>query len=308
MSNNLSVIEGDIYGVRETFAAVQVDKSLNFEREAGFALQLLSRNDYTIKVAMGNRQSVTDAITNVAAIGISLNPATKQAYLVPRDGRICLDISYMGLMDLATASGSILWAQAEIVRATDTFALHGFDKPPTHAYSPFSTDRGEIVGVYVVAKTADGEYLTCTMTIAEVHAIRARSTAWKSYLKDKKSCPWVTDEGEMIRKTCVKRASKYWPVRDRLESAIHYLNTQGGEGIDFNDAPTSDPELLKSWIAKAQNAVTTDELTGIWKAGAAALRDAGKVIGNYDDFEAFKAIVAEHGKKLSVPPLEGEAA
>ena len=97
MTSAIATIQGDIYGVQAQFNSVLVDKSINFEREAGFALQLLEINDYALKIAMGNRQSVVNAITNIAAIGISLNPAKKQAYLVPRDNKICLDISWMGL-------------------------------------------------------------------------------------------------------------------------------------------------------------------------------------------------------------------
>lgn len=226
-ANALTVISDDIYAVREQFDAVLCDRSINFEREAGFALQLLSASDFSIKIAMANRQSVINAVTNIAAIGISLNPAKKQAYLVPRDGKICLDISYMGLMDLAMATGSVRWAQAAIVHECDRFTLNGFDKPPSHNFNPFDKERGEIVGVYVVVKTADGEYLTHTMTIADVYAIRDRSTAWKSG----KSCPWRTDASEMVKKTCVKQAYKYWPKTDRLETAIHHLNTDGGEGM-----------------------------------------------------------------------------
>jgi recombination protein RecT len=119
MSNAIAIVSGAIQEARESFAAVLTDRSLNFEREAGFAVQVLSANDYALKIATSNRQSVIDAVTNIAAIGISLNPAKKQAYLVPRDGRICLDISYIGLMDLAIASGSIRWGQASwCMRAT----------------------------------------------------------------------------------------------------------------------------------------------------------------------------------------------
>lgn len=39
----------------------------------------------------------------------------------------------------------------------------------------------------------------------------------------------------MCRKTVVKRASKYWPKVDRLNSAIEYLNTDGGEGISKDE-------------------------------------------------------------------------
>lgn len=237
--NALTVISEDIYATREAFDNVLSDRSINFEREAGFAVQLLSANNYALTTAMGNRQSVVNAVTNIAAIGISLNPAKKQAYLVPRDGKICLDISYMGLMDLAMAAGSVKWAQAALVYAADSFALNGYDKPPAHSFNPFGKERGEIVGVYVVVKTADGEYLTHTMTIADVYAIRDRSTAWKSG----KPCPWRTDEGEMIKKTCVKQAYKYWPKTERLETAIHHLNTEGGEGLADIVQPTTAPVL-----------------------------------------------------------------
>ena len=205
-----------------------ITDDISFEREAGFAIQSVASKDYTLSVAMKNRQSVVDAVTNIAAIGISLNPAKKQAYLVPRDGRICLDISYMGLMDLAMATGSIRWAQAALVHERDSFTLNGFDKPPEHKFNPFDTQRGAIVGVYVVVKTADGEYLTHTMTYEQAIAIRDRSQAWKSG----KSGPWKTDEAEMIKKTCVKQAYKYWPKTERLEKAIHHLNTDGGEGLE----------------------------------------------------------------------------
>jgi recombination protein RecT len=217
----LTTISGDIYqpAVRQSFECVLSDKSINFEAEAGFAIQCLGANDYTMKVAMNNRQSVVDAVVNIAAIGISLNPAKKQAYLVPRKNKICLDISYMGLMDLAMATGSVRWAQAAIVYSGDTFALNGFDKPPTHTFNPFSKDRGDKVGVYVVVKTSDGDYLTHPMAIADVYDIRDRSESW-SRKKDgvhAPSGPWLTDEDEMIKKTCVKQACKYWPRVERLD-------------------------------------------------------------------------------------------
>lgn len=229
----LTVISGDIYAARKTFDAALVDRSISFEREAGFAIQQLSRNDYTMRIAMENRQSVYDAVVNIAAIGISLNPAKKQAYLVPRDNRICLDVSYMGLMDLAMATGSVKWAQAALVHSADTFTLNGLDKPPTHVFNPFGKERGDVVGVYCTIKTIEGDYLTHTMTYDECTAIRDRSQAWKSFKsgKAKTPGPWGTDEGEMVKKTCVKQAYKYWPKTERLETAIHHLNTDNGEGL-----------------------------------------------------------------------------
>lgn len=248
MSNALTLLHDDVYNSRDTFVSVCTDRNLNFEKEAGFAIQSITANDYACKIAMSNRQSVVNAVTNIAAIGISLNPAKKQAYLVPRDGRICLDISYMGLMDLAIQSGAILWGQAELVHEIDDFKLNGFDKPPGHQRNPFAKERGAIVGAYVVVKTKSGDYLTTCMSIDEVYEIRNRSSAWKAWEDKKRKCPWVTDEGEMIKKTVIKRAYKMWPKTEHsgLERAVHYLNTDGDEGLadiqqHFASGPTSGP-------------------------------------------------------------------
>jgi recombination protein RecT len=245
MSNALATIQGDVYSVKDRFTAL-AGNELSFEREAGFAMQILSANDYAMKTAMGNRNSVMAAVTNVAAIGISLNPAKKQAYLVPRDGKICLDVSYMGLLDLAIQSGSLLWGQAEIVHEADGFTLNGFDKPPTHNRNPFAKDRGAPVGAYVVVKTRDGDYLTTCMEIGEVLEIRDRSSAWKNGQKG----PWKTDPGEMTKKTVIKRAYKLWPKTerfDKVERAIHLLNTDGGEGLaELDQAQPQGPGVIKA--------------------------------------------------------------
>ena len=272
--SNIALIEQDIYAIRERFETIVVDRSINFEREAGFAMQIMGASDYLQKVAMANRQSLVDAVVNVAAIGISLNPAKKQAYLVPRKNKICLDISYMGLMDLAVSSGAIKWAQADTVFAADTFTINGVDKPPTHSYNPFSKDRGEFIGVYVVAKTPSGDYLTDTMSAEEVHAIRDRSEAWKAWVERKKSCPWVTDFGEMAKKSVVKKGSKYWRENDtdgRLNQAIHLLNTDGEEGLILNDAPPVSGFDAVEWCNKAQECKDIESLKALWaQAGKAA--------------------------------------
>ena len=273
MSNALTLIAGEIESARDDFSRLLSDNSIKFEQEAGFAIQVLRNNDYALSVAMKNRESVIAAVKNLAAIGISLNPAKKQAYLVPRSmGRdkpaaICLDITY-----LAMATGSIKWAQAEIVRENDGFARGRFDEPPQHTFNPFSRDRGAIIGVYVVVKTADGDYLTHTMTYEDALAIRNRSEAWKAYVagKTKSGGPWQSDETEMIKKTCVKQAYKYWPKTERLEQAIHHLNTEGGEGMkDINERPDEGPDV-EQYIAEAMKTTTDAAALLYWKDNNAA--------------------------------------
>lgn len=209
-------------GQSSLFRGALSDQAISWEKEKQFAIQAFQKNDYLAKVAMANMSSAQNAIVNVAAIGITLNPAAKLAYLVPRDGMICLDISYMGLLHLAQVSGAIQWGQCKLVHANDTYESNGLDKAPTHRYNAFG-DRSQVVGGYCTVKTAQGDYLTEEMSLAEIKQVEASSKA--------KNGPWQKWWDEMARKTIVKRASKYWPRCERLDHAIDHLNTDGGEGL-----------------------------------------------------------------------------
>lgn len=201
------------------FVGAVTDQSVTWAKESQFAIQYFQRNDYLAKTALSNPTSAQNAIINVAAIGITLNPASKLAYLVPRDGMVCLDISYMGLLHLAQSTGSIKWGQCKLVYSNDTYESNGLDTAPTHKYNAFG-DRGDVVGGYCTVKTADGDYLTEEMSLADIKATEATSKA--------KNGPWKNFWEEMARKTIVKRASKYWPRAERLDNAIHVINEDEG--------------------------------------------------------------------------------
>jgi len=280
---------------RISFQKVAIDSNVNFEREAGFALQILNSNSYLGGIAINNQNSLIAAVNNVAAIGISLNPASKLAYLVPRKGTVCLDISYMGLLHLAQITGAIEWGQAAIVRANDVFELNGVDKQPTHKYRPFDdiTQRGDVVGCYVVVKTDSGDFLTSTMTAAQVNGIRDRSEAYKAFLSKKTPCPWTTDYEEMAKKTVVKQAAKYWPRRERVDTAIHHMNTDGGEGVVIESGmSTEDVQLHIDTMSKA---MTRDALMTAYTAAVKDAKDARDVKAA----ETFKASAGNIGKKIA---------
>lgn len=215
----------------------KIHGAVNFARESSFALELLKSNSFLAGVAMGDQDSLKHAVVSVAAIGLSLSPVHKLAYLVPRGKKVCLDISYRGYVHLAIEAGSIKWAHAEVVREKDTFQLRGLGQEPIHNFEPFG-DRGSVVGAYCVAKTHDGDFLTTTMTGDEILSIRDRSESWKSG----KGGPWSTDEGEMIKKTVIRRAYKSWPMtdtrqRERMNVAIDVSSDfDPSEPIDANPA------------------------------------------------------------------------
>lgn len=232
---------------KELFMPVLADERISWEKEKQFAIQAFQGNKFLLDTAQKNQASLQNAIINVASIGISLNPASKHAYLVPRDNKVCLDISYMGLMHLAMSTGSILWGQAKLVRSNDTYENLGLDKAPKHTYNPFG-DRGNVIGAYCTVKTCHGDYLTDEMSLEEIVKIQNSSKA--------KNGPWKTYWDEMARKTVVKRASKYWPAVDRLNNAIHLLNTDNNEGLEdekkeysekFNSMYEENREPLVLW-------------------------------------------------------------
>lgn len=231
----LSIVDA-IEAAREKFIQV-APRGIDFLAESAFAGQILNGNDYLKSVAVANPVSLQNAVLNVAAIGLSLNPAKKQAYLIPRSvkkgdkwiPKVFLEPSYMGLCDLATMSGSIQWVQANVVRAGDKFMDNGPGKEPLHQYNPFAKpeDRGNIVGAYCVAKTAQGDYLTTCMALDELEDIRGRSEQWKK----SQSGPWKTDFSEQCKKTVVRRAFKMWPKTeslDRMALAVQLSNENEG--------------------------------------------------------------------------------
>lgn len=234
----------DVYEVvqfqEQSFSHMLTDDAISWAKESQFAMQALQNNKYLNDAAWKNKASLKNAIINVASIGISLNPALKHAYLVPRSiekgkpASICLDISYMGLMHLAQQTGSILWGQAKLVYSGDTYENTGIDSAPMHKNNPFKSnkDRGEVIGAYCTVKTSDGSYLTEEMNIDELNKIRNASKAQNG--------PWKTWPEEMMRKSVVKRASKYWPKVDRLREAVQIVDEN--EGIDFQEEKDITPE------------------------------------------------------------------
>lgn len=236
MSTELLPYQDAIKRAKDRFQKVAAS-AVNYDKESIFAMQALMKTNFAMDTANKNPQSVHLAMINVGSTGLTLNPANGYAYLVPRDGAIVLDISYKGLIKIATDSGSILWARADIVYADDKFTYHGPAALPEHIADPFKTDRGEIVGCYCIAKTRDGDVLTEVMPVAELKKIRGKSQAFVK----KNSGPWVEWFEQMAKKAVIKRASKTWPYTDdRLAQAIEVANDAEG-GYDLASEGKDNP-------------------------------------------------------------------
>lgn len=210
--------------------------ALSFEKEKVFAYAALSQNSYLQTVAQNNLPSLQIAMYNLAAVGLSLNPVTKFAYLLPRrigqESRVILEISYQGLIEIAMQSGSIKSCSVTLVHEKDLERFEWVDNftPPRNPPNPFMKDKGEIVGGYCQVRLADGSFLLYAMNIDDILKRRDCSEMVK---RNGPSGPWLDWKEEMIKKTIVKQAAKWWPSNGstQLAEAQRVLNEDNGEGL-----------------------------------------------------------------------------
>lgn len=200
---------------------------LDFGQEQIFATQALMGNDYLLDIAKKNPGQLKLAMYNVAALGLSLNPNQGLAYLIPRKGKVIVDISYRGLITLGVECGAIRWAKAELVYTNDEFVYKGPADKPVHNCDPFSTNRGDVRGGYCIAELTTGGVLVQSMSKADMDKIKQSSEAFK-----KGYGPWIEWEDQMQLKSIVKRAYKWWPKSTpRMAEAMRILNEENGEGL-----------------------------------------------------------------------------
>src|SRR3990167_7900859 len=182
--------------------AAAIPKHMSAGRMASVAVQLIAR---TPGLAECEIASLCGCIMQAATMGLELEPALGQAYLVPfhdkRRGKVCtLIIGYRGAIDLAhRACGAQVWAYC--VHERDTFAISLGMHPDLQHTFPLAGDRGAVVGAYACYRLPDGRTDFEYMSRSELDAIRDRSKA-------SGAGPWQTDPLEMVRKTVIRRLVK----------------------------------------------------------------------------------------------------
>ena len=198
-----------------------------WKAEARFALQAVQKNT-ALQTCVP--ETIRGAIINVAACGLTLNPADAYAYLVPeynkntKQKECQLRISYRGMIKGATDTGAISWVKAEVVKEGEEFEYNGVSEPPIHRIKdPFNRKNKQTIGAYCVAQTTSGAYLVDIIDAAGLNQIQSCA---------KTQTVWTTWPDEMAKKAIIKRAAKQWPkTKDssRLHKMIEIINdVEGG--------------------------------------------------------------------------------
>lgn len=244
MSNQLEIARNQIVSAQKSFENVP-NTNLDFAREAGFAMQIIQANNY---LATMDPASIRNCIVNVALTGLTLNPVLKLAYLVPRKGKMILDPSYMGLINVLVTSGAAKKIEADVVYENDHFE---YEKGTASfiKHKPVLKDCGQVIAAYAIAMLPNGETQFEVIGREDLEKIKKSSEA----VKGGKGSPYDAWEGEMFRKAPVKRLFKYLPKHNIPDQVVRALELDDqNNGINFEQAKKEAKQ------SKFDNLVTDD--------------------------------------------------
>jgi recombination protein RecT len=208
----------EIATINEKIASLepQMLKTLNEQtvrRELSFAKQLVGSSKQLQECTM---PSVLTAIYNICNIGLSLNPASKEAYIVPRYNsqskckEASLQPSYVGLVKLLTDAGTVTQVVTNIVHEGDVFEMDIANGTVKHLPCLVRANKGAKIGCYAMATLPNGAKQVEWMEQEDIYSIRDCSESWKNE-NTRAYSPWMKHEDEMSRKTVIRRLYKYLP-------------------------------------------------------------------------------------------------
>lgn len=218
------------------------------ERFARIVTTALSTN---LQLQSCTELSFKGALLTVAQLGLEVNSPLGHAYLIPRKNykektvECTLQIGYKGLIDLAYRSGMVSAIGAHTVYANDEFSYRlGLD--PDIQHKPAMTDRGEPIAFYGYYKLKDGGFGFEVMTVDDA---KKHSKRFSDAVKRGISSPWDTNFEEMAKKTCLKKALKYAPMKTDFarataadESVVNYTDEDSEPIIIPVDGDVIDPD------------------------------------------------------------------
>lgn len=179
------------------------------------------------KLGVCTPSSFIGAMLQAAALGLEPNTPLGQAYLIPykrnyKDNagqwhqvdEVQFQIGYRGLIELAHRSGEFKSIEAHIVYENDDFEYE-LGLEPKLKHKPAMSNRGEMVWVYAVYKLQSGGYGFEVMSKEDIEKHRDKYSQAKSY------SPWKTNFESMAKKTVIKQALKYAPLKSEFVKAMN---------------------------------------------------------------------------------------
>lgn len=207
-------------------------KHLTPERMTRVALTALTK---TPKLMECSKATVMSCLLDCASMG--LEPDGRRAHLIPFGGKCTLIIDYKGLAELAMRSGLVSHIHADLVCDNDIWD-ENLGRVLTHKINR-RQPRGEIYAAYSHVVMKDGTESFEIMSKDEIDKIRNRSRA-------KDGGPWVTDYGEMAKKTVFRRHAKWLPLSPEFRDALDKddtMPTDIGAQVEVSEPVVAVPKV-----------------------------------------------------------------
>nr|DAT22531.1 MAG TPA: RecT protein [Caudoviricetes sp.] len=256
------------------------------ERFTRIVFTALSANQ---KLSQCTPQSFLGAMMQAAQLGVEPNTPLGQAYLIPyrNKGQIeCqFQLGYKGLIDLAYRSGEVTDIAAHEVHENDIFEYE-LGLTPKLVHKPVMKNRGPVIAYYAVFHTKSGGYGFQVMSREDVNDF-ARKTS-KAY--DSASSPWKTYFDEMAKKTVLKKALKYAPLKTDFARAMAADESIKSSIVEnMADLPDETVVTIDAEPAASPNRMNTDPGTQAERAPASSKEDEETNMDWYTDKEADSA-------------------
>ena len=186
-----------------------------------FTRMAVSALNTTPKLKECDPMSFLAALMNAAQLGLEPNTPLGQAYLIPfhnrKRGRVDCQfiVGYKGLIDLCYRNPMMQTIQAQAVYENDEFEYE-LGLNPKLVHRPALENGGEIRLFYGMFKLANGGFGF------EVMSKTAMDQFAMTYSKsaDAAVSPWKTDYESMAKKTVIKKALKYAPLKIETARAL----------------------------------------------------------------------------------------
>ena len=193
--------------------------------------------DRTPALLQCSQASLIQALMQCAELGLEPGGVRGHAYLIPYGKEVKLIVGYKGMVHLAKRSGELLDVEARVVHEGDKFDFE-FGSSASLVHKPALQMPGKPIAVYCIAKMRNGQVHVEVMSWAEIMAVKARSASARSG-------PWVTDEEQMARKTCIKRTMNYLEISPELADQMDREDHDAAPEIEVTAPPAPKKRALR---------------------------------------------------------------
>lgn len=172
------------------------------------------------KLAQADRGSVLKAIWDAASLGLEPSGILGEGYIVTRWSKALQGYEaqfapgYRGLAQLARRSGDVVALDWGVVYDEDEFRWSEGTTPwIDHVPARSRDERSRPTHAYAWARDRNGQVYVAVLDRAEIEHVRGHSPT-------KDSGPWVSDWGEMAKKSAVRRLCKKIPLSPEIQRAV----------------------------------------------------------------------------------------